>query len=238
VNVHPAKLEIKFADERKIFEVVYYAVKNMLVKPEKIIQNPSPVKEEPKQTPAIQPKVTFTQSAAFALPKNKDGSVIGYEVFKPNIGEEDLPIIDLSTDSTMVLKSPLVPVTEQERVEIEKKAAAESVKTEPVLTETAEPITFTEAKVLPEAKAYRIIGEAYNAYIFVELEDRVLIIDKHAAHERVLYESLKNKKESVSQQLLEGITVTLPAEQVDILTQNLEYLEQYGFVAEPFVTIR
>jgi DNA mismatch repair protein MutL len=229
VNVHPAKLEIKFADERKIFEVVYYAVKNMLVKPEKIIESRSPVKEEkqspviiseeakPKQAPVIQPQVTFTQSAP---PKNKEGAVIGYEVFKPTIGEEDLPLIDLSTDSTMVLKSPLVPVTEEERKEIAKKAA--------------EPITFTEKNVLPEEKAYRIIGEAYNAYIFVELADKVLIIDKHAAHERVLYESLKDKKESVSQQLLEGITVTLPTEQIDILTQNLEYLTQYGFAAEPF----
>lgn len=234
VNVHPAKLEIKFADERKIFEAVYYAVKNMLVKPEKMLQSQSPVKEAPKQTPVIQPKVTFSQSAPSAPPKHKDGSVIGYEVFKPNIGEEDLPIIDLSTDSTMVLKSPLVPLTEEEKAEIKKKNAADTAATEPEATETAEPVTFTETKVLPEAKAYRIIGEAYDAYIFVELEDRVLIIDKHAAHERVLYESLKNKKEAVSQQLLEGITVTLPAEQIDILTQNLEYLAQYGFVAEPF----
>ena len=234
VNVHPAKLEIKFTDERKIFEVVYYAVKNMLSKPEKILESQSTIKEEPKQTsfihseepapkqaPVIQQKVTFTQSAPPAPPKNKEGAVIGYEVFKPTIGEEDLPLIDLSTDSTMVLKSPLVPVTQEERTEIEKKVPAE-------------PITFTENKVLPEAKQYKIIGEAYNAYIFVELEDRMLIIDKHAAHERVLYESLKNKKESVSQQLLEGIPVTLPTEQIDILTQNLEYLSQYGFVAESF----
>lgn len=234
VNVHPAKLEIKFADERKIFEAVYYAVKNMLVKPEKMLQSQSPVKEAPKQTPVIQPKVTFSQSAPSAPPKHKDGSVIGYEVFKPNIGEEDLPIIDLSTDSTMVLKSPLVPLTKEEKAEIKKKNAADTAAAVPEATETAEPVTFTETKVLPEAKAYRIIGEAYDAYIFVELEDRVLIIDKHAAHERVLYESLKNKKEAVSQQLLEGITVTLPAEQIDILTQNLEYLAQYGFVAEPF----
>lgn len=274
VNVHPAKLEVKFADERKIFETVYYAVKNMLVKPEKILQSQSPVKEEPKQAPKIQPQVTFTQSApqqsasqlkaphtaapvtshisSHTPPRNKDGSVIGYEVFKPNIGEEDLPLIDLSTDSTMVLKSPLVPVTEEEKKELEKKAFAYQEippKTEPEVSAAAEPvISVTEEtviaepaqqvalseEVLTEAKAYKIIGEAYNAYIFVELSDRVLIIDKHAAHERVLYESLKNKKEVVSQQLLEGIPVTLPAEQIDVLTQNLDYLEQYGFVAEPF----
>lgn len=234
VNVHPAKLEIKFADERKIFEAVYYAVKNMLVKPEKMIESKPPVKEEP-QTPVFQPKATFTQSIPQTPPKNKDGSVIGYEVFKPTIGEEDLPIIDLSTDSTMVLKSPLVPVTEDERIEIEKKAAEQPIMvSEPIPAQKTEQVTFTENNTLPRPKTYKIIGEAYNAYIFVELADRVLIIDKHAAHERVLYESLKYQKESVSQQLLEGITVTLPAEQIDILTQNLEYLTQYGFIAEPF----
>jgi len=251
VNVHPAKLEIKFADERKIFEAVYYAVKNMLVKPEKMIQSQTPVREEPKQPPKAQPQATFTQSAphtaapatahtaAHTPPRHQDGSVIGYEVFKPNLGEEDLPIIDLSTDSTMVLKSPLVPLTAEEKKEYEKNSF-EKLQTTPnsaaepaAVSETAEPAFLMET-VLPETKPYSIIGEAFDAYIFVELADRVLIIDKHAAHERVLYESLKNKKEVASQQLLEGIPVTLPAEQIDILTQNLDYLAQYGFVAEPF----
>ncbi|PKM63111.1 MAG: hypothetical protein CVU97_01775 [Firmicutes bacterium HGW-Firmicutes-21] len=205
VNVHPAKLEIKFTDERKIFDAVYYAVKNMLTQPEHM-----PPKESEKQHNHTNPVYIHPSP-----PKNSEGNVIGYEVFKPDTGEEDLPVINLTTDSTMILKSPLTELTPEE-----KKAYKDSKPTETVL--------------FAEEKSYRIIGEAYNAYIFAELDDKILVIDKHAAHERVLYEELTDKKQVVAQQLLEGITVTLPREQSDILSANLEYLGQYGFVAEPF----
>ncbi len=211
VNVHPAKLEIKFTDERRIFEVIYYAVKNMLSSPEGITDMQQEQKNEP-------PSNKTPYSAGYIPPssrKNSEGNVIGYEVFKPDIGEEDLPVIDLKTDKIMTLKSPLVELTPEEKNEYLKNHPAETV-------------LFTEEK------PYRIIGEAYNAYVFVELKDKVLVIDKHAAHERVLYEELVNKKEAVSQQLLEGITVTLTREQADILFGNLMYLEEYGFNAEPF----
>ena len=204
VNVHPAKLEIKFADERKIFETVYYAVKNMLSLPEPAI----PAKREERQIKEERKPLTHPVPAD--PPKNSEGSVKGYEVFKPDIGEEDLPLIDLKTDSIMTLKSP----------------EAAGTHTEP----EAEQIVFTEE----EASPYKIIGEAYNAYIFVQLADRVLVIDKHAAHERVLYNSLTDRREAGSQFLLEGFTVTLPGEQAEILSRNLDYLREYGFIAEPF----
>ena len=210
VNVHPAKLEIKFSDERKIFRAVYYAVKNMLETPDKILENELPVKNR-------QPNGYSPADNLPIPPRKKDGSVIGYEVFKPDIGESDLPVIDLNTDKNLRLKSRLVPLNQEEIKDPEKSD-----------TEQKEQITFVDEK------KYSIIGEAYNAFIFVELTDRILIIDKHAAHERVIYEQLSDKKEVSVQQLLEGITVTLQTEQAEALSLNLEYLEEYGFIAEPF----
>lgn len=210
VNVHPAKLEIKFSDERKIFRAVYYAVKNMLETPDKILENELPVKNR-------QPNGYSPADNLPIPPRKKDGSVIGYEVFKPDIGESDLPVIDLNTDKNLRLKSRLDPLNQEEIKDPEKSD-----------TEQKEQITFVDEK------KYSIIGEAYNAFIFVELTDRILIIDKHAAHERVIYEQLSDKKEVSVQQLLEGITVTLQTEQAEALSLNLEYLEEYGFIAEPF----
>lgn len=223
VNVHPAKLEIKFTDEHKIFDVVYYGVKNMLTAREDLFAVKTPekaaanntilTKEEIKTIPQTQNGYAsnISQYNPLVTMENKEDTVIRYEVFKPDIGEDDLPLVDLNTSSTMTVRCPDI--------------------TETIIPEN---IVSEEQVQFSIDKKYKIIGEAYNAYIFVELADRVLIIDKHAAHERVLYEELSNKKEVVSQQLLDGITVTLPREQAEILTSNLPYLEEYGFVAEPF----
>lgn len=224
VNVHPAKLEIKFADERKIFEVVYYGVKNMLKEPENILVNNTVTTPPQKADPDF---VSQKQENNQSFPI-KTASTTGYEVFKPTLGEEDLPLIDLNTSSTMTVNSPILPKEKVDILEYDTLIGEAATAAFSKQKENEEPNFFSNESL------YKIIGEAYNAYIFVEIADKVLIIDKHAAHERVLYEELAHKKEVVTQQLLTGITINLPLEQVEMLTANVEYLKEYGFVAEPF----
>lgn len=82
-----------------------------------------------------------------------------------------------------------------------------------------------------------VIGEAFNSYILVERDNVLYLIDKHAAHERIIYESLrKGKKEGGSQLLLIPISVNLTADEAIAITENGEYLENIGFVFEEFGT--
>jgi DNA mismatch repair protein MutL len=96
---------------------------------------------------------------------------------------------------------------------------------------TAEEIAQT---VMEEKPYYRLVGELYNAFLVVETEKEVLFIDKHAAHERILYEKLASRKEVHSQQLLAPIAITLQAEEIAVLLDNASHLEEYGFEVEAF----
>lgn len=82
---------------------------------------------------------------------------------------------------------------------------------------------------------FRLIGEAFKAFIFVECDGKLLIIDKHAAHERMLFDALKKENGNAgSQMLLSPVTVTLSKDEYAAVTEHMEVLAQAGFEAEDF----
>lgn len=92
-----------------------------------------------------------------------------------------------------------------------------------------------EALMKRVTKGVTVIGEAFNSYIIVERDGVLYIIDKHAAHERIIYESLKKgKKEGGSQLLLMPLSVNLAPDESMALSENGEYLENIGYVFEEF----
>lgn len=236
VNVHPAKTEIKFASERDVFRAVYYAVKNALEtepdekplgnskKTEKSIDfSKIPDISVQKHTlpplakeddPFVEPLSRFTPAAKeinfFPNEDNKQKSS-----FRADIGEDDL------FDSSRIFGVNDVAAKEQEPI------VSHSV--EPISAPTEEQIT-----IAPEAPTWRMIGQAYDSYIFVETEDNILIVDKHAAHERVLYEKLAKNKELNVQELLAGVPVNLGREQAAILLENADFLAEKGFNIDDF----
>ena len=84
------------------------------------------------------------------------------------------------------------------------------------------------------AKSVRYIGEAFKTYILCEYDGRLCLIDKHAAHERILYEQLKNNVKSEKQMLLVPATVKLSAEEKEAILENLQLLDEQGFEIEEF----
>jgi DNA mismatch repair protein MutL len=90
---------------------------------------------------------------------------------------------------------------------------------------------------MPKEIPWRIVGELYNSYILVEQGEDAFLIDKHAAHERILFEKLKANQESISSQmLLAPQTLRLQADDRAILLENRELLASLGFEIEEFGT--
>ena len=79
---------------------------------------------------------------------------------------------------------------------------------------------------------YRLVGEVYDAYAIVEKKDGLYFIDKHAAHERILYEQLKTQNGKYAQQLFEPMIVHLSPSECDVMDANKSLLEKYGFLFE------
>ncbi|MBR0231325.1 MAG: DNA mismatch repair endonuclease MutL [Clostridia bacterium] len=224
VNVHPAKTEIKFASEGDVFRAVYYAARNAISQDE----SGSPFAAQPRQAetaPAVEQteaKTAKTQAGPdpFAditdmiappgervFPREYKTSAQTAE-FRPDIGEEDLPF---SGQSEYILRDS-APRTEK----------AESA-------QTPEQTVF-----VPEPPAWRFVGQIYDSYLLAETPEYLLIIDKHAAHERILYEKLAKQKELHVQELLSGVPVNVGREQAAILIENAAFLEDKGFRVEEF----
>ncbi len=226
VNVHPAKTEIKFASERDVFRAVYYAVKNTLsatpedkplgevivkkVEAKPLLPN-LPEEEDPFVLPNFKPVEPQKQNGIDFFPNDKKEEIKEKPKtsFDANIGKEDL--FDAEKEFFFSDSIKTVPQEDTERKE------------EPEQTVLVE-----------EAPAWRMIGQAYDSYIFVETEENILVIDKHAAHERVLYEKLAANKELNVQELLVGVPVVIGREQASVLLENAEFLAEKGFAVEDF----
>lgn len=207
VNVHPAKTEIKFADEKQVFSAVYYGVKSTLEH-----------KDVPDNTEkTVSQPSSASVSSVYIQHKREDGpsdftSRAVRVIFKPTSADDELNPIARNNSSEVEVNSP------------------DKEETPFVADECKQP----EVQTIIEKPLFKLIGEAYNTFIFVQLDDKIIIVDKHAAHERILYERLKDKKQLSVQTLLFPVTVTLSPSQADILLENKDYLLSFGFGIEGF----
>lgn len=105
-------------------------------------------------------------------------------------------------------------------------------------TQPKEPAKPTEAAApaVEEETPFRIIGVAFKTYILVECGDSLLLIDQHAAHERLQYEKLMARASAgaASQQLLAPIVIHLSAREMAVISDNLDLLSEAGYEVEPF----
>ncbi len=232
VNVHPAKTEVRFSDEKRIFDAVYASVKNALAagdtRPE-IKMNKAPFNPfqrvtagEYRQQAISEPVIQKTEPVIKTEPIQKpviiqksDPTPIKKEtVFesKPDFGFMDR--YALANEKGVKIES-----TPQKKTDLDVVIEVEETKPQPMVSDEPEII---------------IIGEAFSTYIVAQMKDSVFMIDKHAAHERILFNKLKSEEKTEIQALLTPITVTLSSAEYDGIINNLELLLKSGFEVEDF----
>jgi len=250
INVHPTKLEAKFADEKAVYHCVYWAAKNALYQKTEI----------PAVTLSAEPEVEMpvkkTEAPAFARPARP--AVVMQEPAIAKKAEEASPFVwrglgqkvtEQHTIRFPQKAEPVKPTDAPQKAPVVAEKPAVEPKAAPVVemkpTEAAKP----EVEPLEELKqptfaveettvhTYRICGQVFDTYIIVEKDGQMLLVDQHAAHERLRYEALLKQYEGrqvESQMLLLPVTIRLTAIEESQFTEHQEDLNEMGFVAEPF----
>ncbi len=213
VNVHPSKIEVRFSDERAIFDAVYHSVKTALNENTAIKQVHLPEKVFSSTDFRVKPQQDFKQTTV------AENTAYTEKVLKP------------------LFSTPAVSdVTNNYSVEIDDDPFnIEFPITKPVEKVVVEQKQTVEAQEKQQENIIRLIGEVYKTYILIELNGTVYVIDKHAAHERILFNKLKAESQNCgSQILLAPVTVTLGKEEYSAVTENLEIISKAGFDIEDF----
>lgn len=227
VNVHPAKTEVKFLNEKAVFDCVHYGVLGAL--------NKTPDRPQMQFKPAAPTApANPTQSAAPQKQENFFRTMTAQEFkhFSTSIAQAPQPNpASAAATVRMVERSSSLPF--RESVTLPDLTPAEiSTKAEEALTESP---TEQVQLPMPEQCPWHVVGELYRSYIIVEQSEEAFLIDKHAAHERILFEKLKENQESISAQtLLSPIPCRLSPDSIAALISSKQMLASLGFELDSF----
>ena len=295
INVHPAKIEVRFTNERPVFDAVYYGVKSALSKQDKM---PLPAAQQnvkktmtffdlQRQPQIEQIKLTQHESQATQgkqntlknLPDRMSAeqyrTFLGADGRKKGTEEGKLTFCDLSP--TQVKREREHPVILKEephfsdysadcssQADTLKKERVEKRETKPQLSTQNKRAAFSDAEVISKqqteqifrqepmqekriesdreieelqesSEQIRLLGEIMGTYLVAEGKNSLILIDKHAAHERLIFNRLKKQDFTGERQLLlEPMMVHLSREDYQGAAQSISLFERAGFLVEDF----
>lgn len=247
VNVHPSKIEVRFTDERAVFEAVYFAVKSAIAQQSKLAAVPretEPVKPHVERILSKPPELDQIELKSAARPTPQPISIsppsgqlrdsgFNYQARKKE------PVPQKESSFSFLKKESFDPIRKAaQQGSVPKKLEDRIIPETPQTPEQPEDRLEKEQIQHKPEKArpfYRIIGELFKTYILAEVENQLVMVDKHAAHERILYEKLKHEAGNLDRQvLLTPVSVTCSVEEHECVLSNTETLEKLGFFAEDF----
>lgn len=207
INVHPSKSEVKFSRENEVYHLLYWGIKNAFYKK------------------PIVPEITLTEE------------MVTEE-------EERPPITEKPTVSVLPERHPVEPLKPSETPRWtptpKPKPAFQPLGTEQISAVfNSDPAPREEREIsvqkTVENDEWRIVGQVFQTYIIAEKGDEMLIVDQHAAHERLKYEQLRKQENAViSQELFQPLVLDFTKSEVALLSQHADRFRALGFDFEEF----
>ncbi|MBO4982083.1 MAG: DNA mismatch repair endonuclease MutL [Lachnospiraceae bacterium] len=245
VNVHPTKMDVRFADGAAFFAFLSEAVFDVLQRKEMIPDQILRDEKEARRQEREERKALQKQSAPEPFEYNRSGVVqnaapnrVMEAIVYQAPGDEDAFFVEAAEPEGEAEARAEEPPAENEQTGVLNGAFFPTDRSALVIEDPVQMNLFTEKLLAMENRSrYRIIGQVFDTYWLVQFEDKLFIIDQHAAHEKVKYERLMKQfreKQMVSQRLMPPVIISLTGQEETVLSQYREVFASLGFEIEEF----
>ncbi len=246
INVHPTKMEVKFSDEATVYRSIYHSIKNALYSTLNIPEIKAPEEIPPKTSEIFEKKTepTLEKREEFTSQKREENLFLNEErvTFQRAKKPQEREYFYNTERSNDFFLKKQQEITEKRATptfnqEIERMLGGQSepFKKPEKAEERQEHLLYTEEE--KKVREIRVVGQVFDTYIIVESEGEMLIIDQHAAHERLMYEKLKEdirEKKVASQGILVPVVVSLNPIEYAAYKEYSQYILEMGFETEDF----
>jgi len=237
VNVHPAKMEVRFSNEQDIFRSVYHAVNNALM------HNPlvktvglGGTDDKPFQFTEKEKEIPRTEYKPQSLDLERHFLMEHQETIELP-GDEKSTVFECAIKDYPDTGRNVKPQENAAEAFGSKVRETGGMQTEEVQAGTGRQWTAADpGGGVPLSKA-RIVGQAFSTYIMLELGDELIVVDQHAAHERIVFEGLKKRymnNEPLSQMLAAPLVLELTHQEIKFLEDEKDFFYKLGFIYENF----